>query len=204
MCIYFALDIDECESNPCLNNGTCEDRFLRYICWCPPGFYGDHCETGICQPLPADIVFVLDSSASMTQTDFKKQLDFVNQFVDEITIGPEDLQVAMITYASEAQVEFYLDDFHNNTDLKEAVTKIAYRPGATFTHKGIETVKEILSEGHGGFGPRPNGKSARKYVFLLTDGMSTNPAETRQAATELKEQGQIDLIISIGNCVYFT
>ena len=130
----------------------------------------------------------------MTKSDFKKQLDFVNQFVDEITIGPEDLQVAMITYASDARVEFYLDDFHNSTYLKEAVQKVHYRPGATFTHKGLETVNKTFPDGSD---QRPSGKIARRFVILMTDGMSTYRNDTSKAASDLKEGG-VDRILAIG------
>jgi len=41
--------INECESNPCLNDGTCSDQLGGFNCSCVPGFYGDRCETGFCQ-----------------------------------------------------------------------------------------------------------------------------------------------------------
>ena len=42
---YF-LDIDECESNPCKNGGTCKDGENSYTCTCVPGYTGHDCETG--------------------------------------------------------------------------------------------------------------------------------------------------------------
>ena len=44
--IIFAADINECESNPCLNNGTCIDRVNGFKCSCPKGLAGDRCERG--------------------------------------------------------------------------------------------------------------------------------------------------------------
>ena len=45
--IMYVADINECESSPCLNNGTCTDQVNGFNCTCPPGFVGNRCnETG--------------------------------------------------------------------------------------------------------------------------------------------------------------
>ena len=38
------LDIDECESRPCMNNGTCTDGLNDYTCECMAGYTGPNCE----------------------------------------------------------------------------------------------------------------------------------------------------------------
>ena len=40
------LDINECESSPCQNGGTCLDGIDVYICSCPVGYRGKVCEIG--------------------------------------------------------------------------------------------------------------------------------------------------------------
>lgn len=40
-------NFDECLSNPCQNGGTCNDKDNSYICTCPLGFNGTHCEYDI-------------------------------------------------------------------------------------------------------------------------------------------------------------
>lgn len=40
------LEIDECQSQPCLNGGQCKDRVSAFLCLCEPGYTGYHCELG--------------------------------------------------------------------------------------------------------------------------------------------------------------
>ncbi|CAF4678857.1 unnamed protein product, partial [Rotaria magnacalcarata] len=37
-------DIDECVSNPCMNNGTCHNYNGGFHCQCPTDYYGKRCE----------------------------------------------------------------------------------------------------------------------------------------------------------------
>ena len=43
-----SLDIDECNSAPCMNGGTCVDAIAEYTCNCNDGYSGTHCETSKC------------------------------------------------------------------------------------------------------------------------------------------------------------
>lgn len=47
-------EADECESEPCFNNGTCTDQLNSFNCSCPQGFSGLQCEVNIdeCDPDP--------------------------------------------------------------------------------------------------------------------------------------------------------
>ena len=47
LCSY-VLDINECESRPCMNNGTCIDGLNNYNCQCEAGYTGLNCEIGKC------------------------------------------------------------------------------------------------------------------------------------------------------------
>ena len=44
---FFCIDIDECESFPCQNGGTCTDSIAGYTCDCVPGHTGEDCETSV-------------------------------------------------------------------------------------------------------------------------------------------------------------
>ena len=46
-------DIDECASDPCQNDGTCNDYVDKYNCSCVDGYTGINCEINIddCSPI---------------------------------------------------------------------------------------------------------------------------------------------------------
>ena len=39
-------DIDDCQSNPCQNGGTCIDEINSFVCLCLPSYGGTTCEKG--------------------------------------------------------------------------------------------------------------------------------------------------------------
>uniref|UniRef100_A0A672LG93 Neurogenic locus notch homolog protein 2-like n=1 Tax=Sinocyclocheilus grahami TaxID=75366 RepID=A0A672LG93_SINGR len=45
-------DVDECQSNPCRNGGTCIDLINRFSCACPPGTKGLQCEVDVNECAP--------------------------------------------------------------------------------------------------------------------------------------------------------
>ena len=53
--LVFDKETDECNSNPCQNDGTCIDLLASYRCDCVPGYTGVHCERGI-PPLHLNLI----------------------------------------------------------------------------------------------------------------------------------------------------
>jgi hypothetical protein len=44
---YTTTDINECESTPCENGGSCTDETNGYTCTCTPGWTGAECHIGM-------------------------------------------------------------------------------------------------------------------------------------------------------------
>lgn len=137
-----------------------------------------------CTPLPTDVIFVLDSSASQTESQFQAQLDFVYEFANNVNISDEEFQIAVITFSTQARVEIEFGQYSNKEMLSQAIMDIKFRPGSTFTDKGLKTAMDLARESE-----RREGMLTLTYAFVLTDGMSNNRKETRVAATRLKNTG---------------
>ena len=44
--IYYIVDIDECASGPCNNQGSCHDEVNGFTCSCVTGYTGETCDIG--------------------------------------------------------------------------------------------------------------------------------------------------------------
>ena len=44
--LCFFTDVDDCQSEPCENGGTCIDKIDSFLCLCLPSYGGDTCEKG--------------------------------------------------------------------------------------------------------------------------------------------------------------
>ena len=77
-----------------------------------------------CGSNPADIVFLLDSSGSVGSANFQKQLDFVSRFAQSFDIGPRNVQIGVVTFATTPHNEFNLNTYTVKHDLVTAINKI--------------------------------------------------------------------------------
>ena len=54
------------------------------------------------------MVFVVDSSDGVGQSNYQKELELVKQTVDKMNIGARGVHVGMVTYGSKSQPAFNL------------------------------------------------------------------------------------------------
>jgi hypothetical protein len=77
----------------------------------------------------------------MTEQEFTKQLEFVANFSSNVPIGPRDFQISVVTFSTDANVEFYLNQHKDNVSLHDAIMNVTYKYGITRTDKGLEKVR---------------------------------------------------------------
>ena len=64
-----------------------------------------------CQDDLADIVFLLDESGSVGSSDFRKALKFVKNVVEKLEIGPNDVQIGVLTFETKVHSHFHFNTF---------------------------------------------------------------------------------------------
>ncbi|XP_038067159.1 sushi, von Willebrand factor type A, EGF and pentraxin domain-containing protein 1-like [Patiria miniata] len=131
-----------------------------------------------------DLVFLVDSSASVGNTNFFNELKFVKKLLASFEVAEWATRVTVITFASRHRVVANIDHLgepsptkHKCSLLNAELPGITYVGGGTFTRGAFLLAQKALSSPFA----RPN---ATKAVFLITDGYS-NGGDPRPIAQNL-------------------
>lgn len=122
---------------------------------------------GKCNAAESDIVFILDSSTSVTDVNFKKILAFLKDFLSDASIDSGNVRVGAVIYSTDVEVQFHLNRYSSKRDILDAIDNIAYVYGSTNTYGGLHTARtQMFTAGNGDRAGVPN------IIFLITDGVS--------------------------------
>ena len=147
-----------------------------------------------CGSNPADIVFLLDSSGSVGTTNFQKQKDFVAHFAQSFDIGPQKVQIGVVTFSSATHNIFNMNKYHDKTSLTNAIHSIPYNSGGTRTDLALKHV--ATNSFTSAAGDRPG---VANILIVMTDGQSNQPTLTRQEANKLHQKNIKVFAIGIGS-----
>ncbi|EDO40969.1 predicted protein [Nematostella vectensis] len=126
-----------------------------------------------------NLVFLVDSSGSVNDTDFGKfQMfikDLAEEFKDAISEGDTEVAAVLFSTIPKTKIEFDLDDYDHINDIKAAVDAFSHQHGGqTRTGEALTfTLEEVFKKA-----PRP---SVKNVLVVLTDGKAqgnvTGPAQ---------------------------
>lgn len=137
---------------------------------------------------PYEFVFIIDSSGSMKNNDPTNiRLEVAKSFVDKM--GDDDKAQVM---AFDKENYFYTSEFiSDKTELKNAIDKIPNNGSYTYIGAAVSAGLELFSADYDG---------TRRYIILLTDGISHDTLPTNYE--EIAETKQVQIItIGLGSGV---
>ncbi|XP_071180735.1 collagen alpha-5(VI) chain-like [Mytilus edulis] len=121
---------------------------------------------------PVDIVFAIDTSASIWIVNFPSQIQFVRDVVSELNIGSgiDKSRVAVVTFSKDVKLVFDFNQGQDTDAVVKAIDEIVHDKGdATRTYKALQLVHEqVLAPGNG---ERPE---VENVVVVLTDGVTNS------------------------------
>lgn len=151
-----------------------------------------------CTGIPTDIVFVLDSSSSIWEPHFQKQLDFVSYVVNQtdIGLGPQQVRVGVEIFANEAHVKVNLYESRNKEELNQKINRIRRVIGDTNTADALNKLRETMFQTEQGSRP-----GVKRVAIILTDGASSDEAATQVAAKACRDEHIQIFAVGIGHLI---
>ena len=153
----------------------------------------------------SDIFFVLDVSASIGKHNFHEVQKFERNFVQNLTIGPDDDQVGTIIFDHNAVTVFKLNDYNDTECVLDAIDKIPYLAWYTNVIDALCRLKEGYEDGNGA---RPLSRAVFRIAIVLTDGISNHCDSVcgwnsvEEAAEAVHKLGVLVYVIAVGSFDY--
>ncbi|CAH1781236.1 unnamed protein product [Owenia fusiformis] len=196
-------DMDQEELEPACNNGSfsCDNdtKCIDPEWQCDELFDCDDKTDEANCPCARDIVFVLDTSCSISMDDKSNVKKFVGEFGELFKIGQNDdeTQIAALTYNDGTETQFFLNDSKTHAEYDANAAKINLDPIGclTKTYGALWKTRTVhFTETHG---DRPE---VHNSVVLIGDGLTApngNSWRTIKQAKLLKSGGAEVFMIQI-------
>ncbi|XP_053430999.1 von Willebrand factor A domain-containing protein 1 [Nycticebus coucang] len=138
-----------------------------------------------------DLLFLLDSSASVSHYEFSRVREFVGQLVAPMPLGPGALRASLVHVSSQPYTEFPFGHHSSGKAVQDSIRTAAQRMGDTNTGLALAYAKEQLFDEAAGAQP-----GVPKVLVWVTDGGSSDPIGPPMQ--ELKDMGVTVFIVSTG------
>ncbi|XP_073760272.1 von Willebrand factor A domain-containing protein 2 isoform X2 [Callorhinus ursinus] len=127
-----------------------------------------------------DVLFLIDGSHSVGKRSFERSKHFAIMVCDALDINPERVRVGALQFSSAPRLEFRLDSFSSQQEVKAKIKRMVFKGGRTDTGLAL---KYLLRKGF------PGGRNASvpQILVVSTDGRSQGQVAT--PAEQLKERG---------------
>jgi len=141
-----------------------------------------------------EMVFVMDSSASIGPHNWVKVKEFAKNLAAAWPVSPDDVQVGVIEYSEGVHVKFNLKDHSTVADVQAAIDALPRLGHTTNTASALKTLYTSMYTAEAGARP-----DVLPVAIVITDGQSDKPTLTAQEATTAKENGILLFSTGIGS-----
>ncbi|XP_039191997.1 collagen alpha-6(VI) chain-like [Crotalus tigris] len=196
--VIYAIGIERAKPDELLAMAGSEDRYFYVNTFeglknLYPRLSDNIC--GVSKPecgIPADLVFLIDGSNSISDSDFTKMKNFLQDIIHPFDTS-HNVQVGLAQYSDRYQEEFSLNIFSRKSELENQIRRIQQMEGLqTYIGAALKKVKLYFTpEG----GSRINEK-IQQILLVITDGRSHD--RVVQAAEDLRKKGVDIYAIGVG------
>ncbi|CAG5131631.1 unnamed protein product, partial [Candidula unifasciata] len=142
-------------------------------------------------PARADILFVIDTSGSVSERDFGLAKQFATRLTEHVQIGDKDVRFDAITFSDRVQRVFDFKTYSNHAGLSLGLALAPFLGGGTKTYLALDFIRQqnLFSTSNGAR------ERSSKLVVVITDASSDSLFKTKTAADSLHS---LYHVISVG------
>lgn len=141
----------------------------------------------------------MDSSGSIARSNFRKEKQFVKEVASTFKMGPDQSQIAVISYSDDAQIDIKFGEYSNVNDFNAAVDGVKHQRQRTRIDKALDLAATSLFTAKGGARP-----DVAKVMIILTDGKQTVTSDSKTldvAVRPLQEMNVTIFAVGVGKAI---
>ncbi|XP_077585195.1 von Willebrand factor A domain-containing protein 1 [Stigmatopora nigra] len=151
---------------------------------------------GVYNCCEGDVLFMLDSSGSVSSYEHSRMLDFLSELLLPFSLGDDQVRIGLVQVGTQPRLEFGFNAFYLQQGLQSALKTTKPLRGDTNTVEALKIARRVLRPGPGE-GARPG---LPRVLVWLTDGVK--PGDVIGPMVELREEGVAVLVVSTGHGNY--
>ncbi|CAM9212062.1 unnamed protein product [Bubo scandiacus] len=114
-----------------------------------------------------DVVFVMDSSGSISSSQYQTMKDFMIALVKQSDVGPDGVQFGAVTYSGKPVVVFYINKDTTKLGITEALQRVNSLGQMIYMAKALVHSETFSTEEHG----TCKSKGVPQVLLVFSDGM---------------------------------
>lgn len=135
-----------------------------------------------------DIMFLMDSSGSIGDENFRKMKIFMKNLINKIEIGPDKTQIGVVQFSDDSKEEFQLGTYLTRQEIYDAIDRIVAIGSTTNTGHALTSLLPYFTPARGAR------VGVRQFLIVITDGEAQDSVV--EPAQVLRDSGVI--IFSVG------
>lgn len=145
-------------------------------------------------PKSADIIFLLDGSDDMRASE-RQIWDFVIEFVKQIEIGPNNVQIGLIQYSTQPTTDFTLNTYSRKKDIMNHLRNTKLKGGLTVnTGAALDYVKNNVFTALSG----SRAKQEVPQILILLSGRKSED-DVSEPVGRLRNAGIVLFAVGVNN-----
>ena len=126
--------------------------------------------------------------------NFRILKSFIQNLVNRLPVGHNETRIGIIRFSTSTRIELRLNDQYDSDVIQDTIEKMRYTGGHTNTGDAIHSMRMELFKDI--FGDR---KDAKNVAILITDGESSNGAQTLRESKLAKQEDVRIFTVGITN-----